>query len=221
MNYAGNWVSYNLYVEQAGDYNLMFNVANGREGFDWNVGVEVGDTVVENDILTVPQTGDGDGEGEWYNFEDVGPVTVALEEGNNIVTLRCSETNKYPNIDYITFNKADTASASTPMRARALAANVSNADPAEKIMLLDVYEGRATMDDFLAQITNEQRYDGRSAEYRRCEHRWYGQPDGIRDSEYHDSGWPAGCPHRRQLHRMADRYVAGLHLGCGSCGKSR
>ncbi len=53
MNYAGNWVSYNLYVEQAGDYNLMFNVANGREGFDWNVGVEVGDTVVENDILTV------------------------------------------------------------------------------------------------------------------------------------------------------------------------
>ena len=159
MNYAGNWVSYNLYVEQAGDYNLMFNVANGREGFDWNVGVEVGDTVVENDILTVPQTGDGDGEGEWYNFEDVGPVTVALEEGNNIVTLRCSETNKYPNIDYITFNKADTASASTPMRARALAANVSNADPAEKIMLLDVYEGRATMDDFLAQITNEQLID--------------------------------------------------------------
>ncbi len=159
MNHVDNWISYYLDVEEAGKYDLTFHVANGYASFDWNVGVEVGDTVVENDILTVPQTGDGDGEGEWYNFEDVGPVTVALEEGNNIVTLRCSETNKYPNIDYITFNKADTASASTPMRARALAANVSNADPAEKIMLLDVYEGRATMDDFLAQITNEQLID--------------------------------------------------------------
>ncbi len=106
MNYAGNWVSYYLDVEEAGDYDLYFNVANGRAGFDWDVGVDVDGAAVEDDTLTVPQTGDGDGASEWYNFEDVGPVTVTLPQGHCVLKFTCSVQDKYPNIDYITITKA-------------------------------------------------------------------------------------------------------------------
>ena len=125
MNYAGNWVSYYLDVEEAGEYDLYFNVANGRAGFDWDVGVDVDGTAVEGDTLTVPQTGDGSGASEWYNFEDVGPVTVTLPQGQCVLKFTCSVKDKYPNIDYITITKAaetagpSTAIAPTAMRARA------------------------------------------------------------------------------------------------------
>ena len=105
MNYAGNWVSYYLDAEEAGEYDLYFNVANGRARFDWDVGVDVDGTGTENDTICVPQTGDGSGASEWYNFEDIGPVTVTLPEGNCVLTLTCSEGDSYPNIDYITVEK--------------------------------------------------------------------------------------------------------------------
>ena len=35
MNYVGNYVSYYLNVEEAGDYNVILNVANGRAAFDF------------------------------------------------------------------------------------------------------------------------------------------------------------------------------------------
>ena len=38
MNYAGNYVSYYLNVEEAGDYNVILNVANGRAAFDFDPG---------------------------------------------------------------------------------------------------------------------------------------------------------------------------------------
>lgn len=72
MNYAGNWVSYNVYAEEAGDYDVLFNVANGYDPFDWDLGIDVNGVAVENDIVSLEQTGDGSGEGEWYNFVDVG-----------------------------------------------------------------------------------------------------------------------------------------------------
>ena len=163
MNHVNNWVSYYLDVEEAGDYDLYFNVANGRAGFDWDVGVDVDGAAVEGDTLTVPQTGDGDGASEWYNFEDVGPVTVTLPQGHCVLKFTCSVKDKYPNIDYITITKAaesgpSTAIAPTAMRAKAVTVNAASEDPEEdeKIMLLDVYEGKATMDEFLDQLTDEQ-----------------------------------------------------------------
>lgn len=110
MNYAGNYVSYYLNVEEAGDYNVILNVANGRAAFDFDPGMEVDGTKFPATI-NAKQTGDGE-KNEWYNFENLEPVTVTLPKGHSILTLRASEKDKYPNIDYILVEKKQTATQS-------------------------------------------------------------------------------------------------------------
>lgn len=149
MNYAGNYVSYYLKVEEAGDYDVILNAANGRASFDFDPGIEVNGTAVPATVTAV-QTGDGDGASEWYNFEDLAPVTVTLPEGNCILTLKASETNKYPNIDYILVEKKDE---------QEIQARASRAASDDKLMLLDVYNNPDLMDAFIAQISDEQLID--------------------------------------------------------------
>ena len=82
MNYAGNYVSYYLNVEEAGDYNVILNVANGRAAFDFDPGMEVDGTKfrqrsMQNRQVTAKKN-------EWYNFENLEPVTVTLPKGHSI-----------------------------------------------------------------------------------------------------------------------------------------
>ena len=149
MNYVGNYVSYYLKVAEAGEYNITLNVANGRAGFTFDPGITVNGTAYPATITAV-QTGDGDGASQWYNFEDLEPVTVTLPAGNVVLTLTCKEANKYPNIDYITIEKKETVQAAA--RAVRAAAQTTSG----KIMLVDVYNSPDLMDDFLAQLTDEQ-----------------------------------------------------------------
>lgn len=149
MNYVGNYVSYYLKVAEAGEYNITLNIANGRAGFTFDPGITVNGTAYPATITAV-QTGDGDGAGQWYNFEDLEPVTVTLPAGNVVLTLTCKEANKYPNIDYITIEKKETVQAAA--RAVRAAAQTTSG----KIMLVDVYNNPDLMDDFLAQLTDEQ-----------------------------------------------------------------
>lgn len=152
LNYVGNYVSYYLKVAEAGEYNITLNVANGRAGFNFDPGITVNGTAYPATITAV-QTGDGDGAGQWYNFEDLEPVTVTLPAGNVILTLTCKEANKYPNIDYITIEKKEAVQ--TAARAVRAAAQTTSG----KIMLVDVYNNPDLMDDFLAQLTDEQLAD--------------------------------------------------------------
>lgn len=149
MNYAGNYVSYYLKVAEAGEYDITLNVANGRAGFMFDPGISVNGTEFPASIEAI-QTGDGSGKSEWYNFEDLAPVTVTLPAGNVILTLTCSENNKYPNIDYITIEKKETA------QAAARAVRAASAAASDKIMLIDVYNNPELMDTFLDQLTDEQ-----------------------------------------------------------------
>ncbi len=149
LNYVGNYVSYYLKVAEAGEYNITLNVANGRAGFDFDPGITVNGTAYPATITAI-QTGDGSGAGQWYNFEDLDPVTVTLPAGNVVLTLTCKEANKYPNIDYITIEKKETVQAAA--RAVRAAAQTTSG----KIMLVDVYNNPDLMDDFLAQLTDEQ-----------------------------------------------------------------
>lgn len=181
MNYAGNYVSYYLDVAQAGEYDLILNCANGRATFTFDPGIDVDGNRVEASIEAV-QTGDGSGKSEWYNFEDLAPVTITLPEGGCILTLTGQAQDKYPNIDYFTLvphasevqmlSAADIHAASPKVQLENLAADPTEevseltpvlpegSDPAvlseDRIMLVDVYENPDLMDAFLAQISDEQ-----------------------------------------------------------------
>ena len=145
MNYEGNAVTYILDVAQAGEYNVTLTAANGRDAFDMNLLVDVNgtDTVVP---LTVPSTKvDGN---TWHNFVDLESFTLTLEEGINYLTFTCETKDQFPNIYDITL---------TP-KAEATTVDAE----AEKLMLLDVYNGGkddngdyVLMDEFVAQLSVE------------------------------------------------------------------
>lgn len=161
MNYVGNYISYYLKVAEAGEYNITLYVANGRASFQFDPGISVNGTPFPASIEAI-QTGNGDGAGEWYNFEALEPVTVTLPAGNVDLTFTCSAADKYPNIDYLTIEKkADTKAAAKlaaklTAKAAAKTMGVTPAAASDKIMLIDVYNNAELMDAFLAQLTDEQ-----------------------------------------------------------------
>ena len=154
MNYQGNYVSYWLDVKEAGDYNVYFNVANGRAEFNFNPGIEIDDEAVSTPDLKVPQTGDGAGNSEWYNFRDLDPVTVPLPAGKCVLTLK-APADSYPNIDYFELEKKQAEAAGRSYAAKKPAARMAKAET-NKLMLADVYNDPSLMDTFLAQLTDRQ-----------------------------------------------------------------
>lgn len=152
LNYMGNYASYYLKVAEAGQYNIILNAANGRAGFLFDPGISVNGTAFPASVEAI-QTGSGEGAGEWYNFEDLEPVTVTLPAGNVVLTLTCSD-GKYPNVDYITIEKKEAAQPAAKAAARAV--RMVSAAASDKIMLIDVYNNKDLMDAFLDQLTDEQ-----------------------------------------------------------------
>ena len=59
---------------------MILNVANGRAAFDFDPGMEVDGTKFPATI-NAKQTGDGSGKSEWYNFENLEPVTAIYDCG--------------------------------------------------------------------------------------------------------------------------------------------
>lgn len=157
MNYEGNYVSYWLDVEEAGDYNLYFNAANGRAGFDFDPGIEIDGEAVTVESVHVPQTGDGEGKSEWYVFVDLDPVTVALPAGECVLTLRAPKAS-YPNLDYLELEKKPAAAKAFKQKRAAASQQAATVQEAAdtKLMLEDVYYDPSLMDAFLAQISDRQ-----------------------------------------------------------------
>jgi beta-glucosidase-like glycosyl hydrolase len=168
MNYTGNYVSYDLNVQKAGTYNVVFRASNGRAAISNMMGIYVNNVLQPNVNITLPQTGDGTNKSEWYNFVDTAPVTITLPEG--ACTLKLVSNGSCGNIDYMTFqNTEDTAMSQNSVMSLSNAAvsTVQNTvqateaagTPQGKIMLADVYEDPALMDKFVAQLSDGQLAD--------------------------------------------------------------
>ncbi|MFL0267734.1 glycoside hydrolase family 3 C-terminal domain-containing protein [Candidatus Clostridium radicumherbarum] len=165
LNYTGNYVSYDLNVEKAGTYNVVFRAANGRAAITNMLGIYVNNVQQPNVNITLPQTGDGTNKSEWYNFIDTAPVTITLPAGP--CTLKLVSNGSCGNIDYITLrNTEDTTittlngvtSTENSAAITAAAAEVT-APTGTKIMLGNVYSDPSLMDKFIAQLTNQQLAD--------------------------------------------------------------
>ncbi|HCC35757.1 MAG TPA: hypothetical protein DEQ02_09070, partial [Ruminococcaceae bacterium] len=98
MNTVGNWVSYFLDVETAGTYDLILRAANGRAAVSDFISLELDDTALPSVSITCPQTGDGSGAGQWYNFVDLDPVSVTLPAGRHYFKI-VSRSDRFPNIN--------------------------------------------------------------------------------------------------------------------------
>ena len=154
MNYPGNAVTYYLYAEQAGSYNLTLNAANGYDAYDdFRPNIVINGESVDA-TLTVPATKvDGN---RWYNFVDLEPVTVELEQGLNVLTMTCDTRDKFPNLSYITISPvSEPAPAKLAMVKSASKSAAAAAADEGPIMLIDVYNGDATMEAFLDQLSLE------------------------------------------------------------------
>ena len=127
MHEAGNAVEYYLDVEEAGDYTISFRMSNGRAEVADVLQMFIND-VKQNVVVTCPQTGDGEGSSEWYNFMDIPDTfTISLPEGRS--TLRIvSNTTNFPNIDKIFINKVNTIGAadSTKIEAETYASSTGD-----------------------------------------------------------------------------------------------
>ena len=187
MAYVGNTVTYNLNVAQAGTYNLTFNASNGRAQVTNMLKLYVNGTLQPNVNVTVPQTGDGS-KGQWYNFQDVAPVTITLPAGQ--VTLQVvSNSGNCGNLNSMTFQQVTSPQtqsqpqdqSQTPTQSQDQSGNsmttvqtgtattqtqsvfdanvVSTASNSDTITLMDVYNNPDLMDQFIAQLSNEQLAD--------------------------------------------------------------
>jgi beta-glucosidase-like glycosyl hydrolase len=164
MNYTGNYVTYDLNVQKAGTYNVVFRAANGRAAINNMLGIYVNGVQQPNVNVTLPQTGDGTNNNEWYNFVNTDPVAINLPAG--AVSLKLVSNGSAGNIDYLTFQHAEQAPA-----VQTSAKTVSNTDMAavepanaveptqDKIMLSDVYKNPKLLDQFVAQLSDAQLVD--------------------------------------------------------------
>ncbi len=135
----GNYLTWWVNAPESGEYNIVLNYANGSGAFTFNPKVTV-NGIDQSVSLSLPKTSVTGN--TWYNFIDSEPFTVELEKGFNVLKFECTETNKFPNIDYLKITYASTVS------------NI-NVQSNDKIMILDVYNDATLMDAFLEQMTNQ------------------------------------------------------------------
>lgn len=169
MNYEGNWATYYLNVAEAGTYDVNFSMSNGRAEIADMMKVYVDGKLQPDVNFTLPQTGDGEEEGMWYNFDTFGPIQVTLPQG--LCQFKLVSNGLFGNVDYMEFTKAASPAAKASEEAsNETAAPRSNAkssraasgtkdsndgDGEDILLLRDVYNGDATMKDFVAQLSND------------------------------------------------------------------
>ena len=150
MNHPGNSVSYHLNAEEAGEYDIVLYASNGYDPYEFDPNITVNGVAYPSTITVEATAIDGN---RWYNFVNLAPITVTLEEGQNVLTFTCTTLNQFPNIDYFTIEKK--AEAAAPQALMSVA-SVATAAETDTIMLLDVYNNPELMDAFLDQLSNEQ-----------------------------------------------------------------
>lgn len=160
MNYTGNYVSYDLNVQKAGTYSVIFRVSNGHAAISNMMGIYVNNVLQPNVNITLPQTGDGN-KGEWYNFIDIAPVTITLPAG--ACTLKLVSNGSCGNVDYITFQNAEEAAINQSSALNFSTPDATIVQSAETVVttqgaisLADVYEDPTLMDKFVAQLSDAQ-----------------------------------------------------------------
>ena len=169
MNYAGNTVTYDLDVGQAGTYDIVFRGSNGRSAINDMMKIYVNDVLQPGVNVVLPQTGDGSGKGEWYNFVDCAPVSVSLPVGRCSLKIECKADNQFGNLDYMTFTETGSSAAqgvtaavpedSTGATAAKTALSAVASAGQKKLVLLDVYKDSSLMDSFLNQLSDTQLAD--------------------------------------------------------------
>lgn len=102
--------------------------------------VYVNDTLQPGVVVNLPQTGDGSGKSEWYNFVDCAPVSITLPSGKCQLRVE-SKSNSFGNL----------GTAAGTVGTNALTAV---AEDQKKILLADVYKDSSLMTAFLNQISD-------------------------------------------------------------------
>ncbi|WP_320408656.1 glycoside hydrolase family 3 N-terminal domain-containing protein [Candidatus Soleaferrea massiliensis] len=102
QNIPGAWITYELYALEAGDYQISFCMANGVQPYSDFMRLYVNN--IDQDVhLDMPQTGDGQGAAEWFNFIDMPKVNVTLPKGRSVLRI-VPNVVSFPNMDYMTIS---------------------------------------------------------------------------------------------------------------------
>ena len=151
---GGHYVSYQLQLEQAGNYNLILNAANNWGDIPNMLKVYVNGRPQTGVIVNMPNTAVPGN--DWFNFVELDPISLTLPAGAVTLTL-VSVGDKCANLDSFTLEPAAAIQTASHIRMRAGAATVaaveSTAETENMILLKDVYEDPDLMSDFLAQMS--------------------------------------------------------------------
>ena len=146
LHTTGYYISYQLNVEEAGNYQIYMRVANGLGAATNSATASVNGVQQSNFSYGVAYTGTNDN--QWFNFVDVSAGVIYLNQGMNTLTFTVVE--RMGNLDYFTLEKAETSSASSA------SASVSTASAKEVITFDQLMQDPTLMEAFIDQLTVEQ-----------------------------------------------------------------
>ncbi len=148
MNEAGRYAEYTLNVAEAGTYALRFRIANGRAAANDVMSILV-DGVDSGNVFNVPKTCYGEEWNSWFGFIDLDQnFYITLPAGVCKLKFVSKHTN-CPTIDKFTLEKVTAVSRS----AKSFNSAATIAEQSDIIMFSDVREGKATIKEFLAQMS--------------------------------------------------------------------
>ncbi len=143
----GAYAVYALQVPQTGQYSIRFRIASGRDNADNSFDIALSDDnsvyTPQNLSIAVPNTAALSGKSTWHSYIDTQEYTISLQEGINYLKI-LRKTTAIPNIEsFVLSLQADTPGA----------APQEPEQTGDIIKLEDVSAGRATLEDFTAQMT--------------------------------------------------------------------
>lgn len=152
----GNEITYKLNVAQAGTYNIVLRYALGRAALNNILDFYVNGTLQPGNTVNMVQTGDGDGQGEWYNFIDSPAYRITLPAGECSLMLKSK--GSAGNLLTYTLSPA-TAPIIAPFAASAATKPTATLgsifDGNKGMQLLEVYNDPSKMGAFMNQLTDD------------------------------------------------------------------
>lgn len=140
LHTPGNYITYELNVEEAGDYRIVMRLANGLDATSNTATATVNGALQSSFHYSITKTSvDGN---EWFNFMDVDAGVITLARGKNTLTFTVLE--RMGNLDYFTLEKVKSS------------ASRASAGDNETILFKDLLKDPALMDAFIDQLTVEQ-----------------------------------------------------------------
>ncbi len=144
---GGAYASYALYAPRAGQYAIRFRIASGRDNadhsFDIALSADNSEYTAQNLSVPVPNTSALSGKSTWHSYIDTQAYTITLQEGVNYLKI-LRKTESIPNIESFVLSLQTDISGTAPQEP----------EQTETIIKLkDVSAGRASLEDFTAQMT--------------------------------------------------------------------